>query len=80
MAIPIQIPIGQAITLTSTVIYALPSRACMCTVITSTGVISVSLDNSTYQAITLDTNKNFQTAAIFIKSTTADSVICCKLA
>ena len=68
---------GPAYTLSTTEsAYALPSMAALTiTVITSSGVISVSNDNSNWQTITLDSNKNFNTSAQFIRSTTGDSVI-----
>jgi DeoR/GlpR family transcriptional regulator of sugar metabolism len=69
------VAIGRLETLVQNTVYALPARLCNCTVITSGGTINVSLDNSTYQAITLDSNKNFQTSALFVKSTGADSQI-----
>ena len=56
-------------------IYALPPRLCNYTVITSGGTISVSLDESTFQTITLDANKNFITSAPFVKVTGAAALI-----
>lgn len=72
------ISVGKMKTMTDGTVYALPAALCNYTVITSGGTISVSLDNSTFQNITLDSNKNFVTSGLFVKSTGADAQICGK--
>lgn len=69
------ISLGVVKSMTASQVYALPARLCNYTVITSGGTISVSLDNSTFQNITLDSNKNFMTSAPFIKCTGASALI-----
>lgn len=69
---------GPAYVLSSTESsYALPPvPAKNVTVIIASGaIISISNDNSNWQAATLDTNKNFLTSAKFIRTTTADATI-----
>jgi hypothetical protein len=69
------ISLGKAETMVQNQVYALPNRLCNYTVITSGGTIQVSLDNSTWQSITLDSNKNFITSAPYVKSINAGSQI-----
>jgi hypothetical protein len=69
---------GQTYTLTQNTVYALPAKVVRGSVYTSGGTINVSVDNSHFQAITLDANKEFVTASVFIKSTGADSVVSLK--
>ena len=71
--------IGVSLSMVQDVIYALPDRACLFSVYTSGGTIAVSVDGTNYQNITLDSNKNFQTSGLLIKSTGAASVIIAKL-
>lgn len=68
---------GQKTTLIQNQTYQLPGTCTEITVITSGGTIEVSLDGTTWQAMTLDSNKNFKTSAIFIHSinTTSDVVV-----
>lgn len=80
MAVTEQLTIGPVHTLATNTVYALPPRACLITVDTTGGaIISVSLDNSTFIAVTLDANKNFQSSAPFIKSTTAPALLVARL-
>lgn len=69
---------GPAHTMVDGTVYALPPRRKLITVITSGGTIAVSNDNSTFQNITLDSNKNFESSAIFIKCTGADALVAIK--
>lgn len=65
---------GPVFDMEADVVYALPARLCNYTAITA-GTLSVSLDESTFQNITLDANKNFITSAPFIKVTGATAQI-----
>lgn len=56
--------------------YALPARACYAFVQGSG--IEESNDGSTWQAVTLDTNKNFIAVAPFVRSTAASTTIMLK--
>lgn len=69
------ISVGVVKSMTAATVYALPGRLCLYTVITSGGTIAVSLDGNTFQTITLDSNKNFVTAAPLIKVTGAGADI-----
>lgn len=69
------ISLGSVMAMTAGVSYATPARLCNFTVITSGGTISVSLDESTWQAITLDANVNFVSSAPFVRVTGAAAQI-----
>lgn len=68
MAITIMIPSGGPFTMVATVIYALPGRSNRIHV-TGAGAIDVSNDGVTFEAVTVDANKDFVTGARFIRST-----------
>ena len=72
------VPVGRAFDMEVDVVYALPARACRIHVFTATGVISVGPNGTDWDAITLDTNKEFETGAAFIKSATGESTIVAK--
>lgn len=70
---------GIAIILSEGLSYALPPRIVEITVILPGGAsIEVSLDGTIWQAMTLDSNKNFITSAAFIRSVAHDSFIVAK--
>lgn len=69
---------GSSTTLVQDGVYSLPNKVINATVITSSGSIEISLDGNTWQAITLDSNKNFTTSAPFIRSVSGDSTIIAK--
>jgi hypothetical protein len=71
------IPLGYPVTMTEDLVYALPGRACLVSVQGST-TIEFSNDNSNWTAITIDTNKNFQTAGGYIRSTGSTAVVTAK--
>lgn len=56
-------------------VYALPPKAVQVTVLGTAGTVAVSNDNSTFVTMTLDSNKNFQTSAAFLKITSATPTI-----
>lgn len=68
--------IGPPHTLVQNLTYALPARSVDVFVLGSG--MEVSNDNSTWQAITLDSNKEFQAFAQFIRSTAVGSIITLK--
>jgi len=72
------INLGVVKTLVQDDVYATPAQLCNFTVITAGGTIEVSLDESTWQAITLDANKNFTSSAPYIRSINDDALIIAK--
>ncbi len=70
-----QINLGLVLAMDEDTVYAMPAQLCNFTVITSGGTIEVSLDDSTWQAITLDTNKNFTSSAPYVRCTGDDALI-----
>lgn len=72
------IVVGLVTTLLDGIEYALPPNLVNVTVITSSGTIEISLDSNSWEAMTLDSNKNFDTAAIFIRSSGGNSTIIAK--
>lgn len=72
------IGLGVVKTMTQNTIYALPARLCNFTVYTAAGTVQVSNDQTNWQSMTLDSNKNFTSAAAFAKSINDSSVIIAK--
>jgi hypothetical protein len=71
---------GAPVVLTENFIYTLPPGLVSITKIdTSGGTIQFSLDSVTWESATLDTNKNFITSAIFIRSVAHNSTIIAKV-
>lgn len=64
--------------LTQNIIYAMPARATMVTV-TGAGTVQVSNDGTNFITMTPDTNGNFQTSAMFIRSAGTLSVVTAKV-
>lgn len=82
---PVSTPVGSLIsmgipiTLSEDIVYELPARISGITA-DAVGDIEVSLNGSDWQAVTLDSNNYFKTAAVFIRSVNADSEIIIKAA
>ncbi len=72
------VTLGIAIDLAEGVTYTLPPKLVNVTVITLSGTIQVSLDQTNWITITLSSNKNFKTSAPFIRSVGGDSTIIAK--
>lgn len=73
----ILIPRAQVFTLTAGVSFATPAALSLFTK-SGAGTIEVSNDGSTWSTITPDANSNFVSAAPFIRSTGADSIVIAK--
>lgn len=66
------IPIGRPHTMVTNEAYAVPGRRLLINVMAlGGGAIETSLNNSTWTAVTLDDDENFECAAAFIRCTTA---------
>jgi hypothetical protein len=70
------IGIGNKVTLKQNQVYAFPAKHLFCTILGS-GAPNISLDGTTFQAVTLGGNKQFDIGGGFIKMTTADADIIC---
>ena len=70
--------IGLTETLTAATVYALPMKSVRIAVYQSGGTIAVSVDNSHWQTVTLDSNSEFVTAAAFIKAVTTNAIVTVK--
>jgi len=68
MAAPTEWLTSGVHTLAANTVYALPGKICRVH-ITGAGAVEVSNDNSTWDTVTADANKEFITAAVFIRST-----------
>lgn len=69
---------GIVAVLAEDVIYSLPPNVVNISVLTTAGTIEVSLDGITWEAMTLDSNNNFTTSAVLIRSTGGDSTVIAK--
>ncbi len=69
---------GPTYTLETGAVYALPPTVVRIAVQTSGGTITTSVDNVNWQIITLDANDEFVTAAAFIQSANAESLVSIK--
>ncbi len=67
--------IGIPYTLTAGVIYASPVRRTLCYVQQTGGTIEQSNDGSTFAAITLDDDEQFEAGAAFIRAVTTDAIV-----
>lgn len=72
--------IGPAHTLANGVAYALPARRVLVRVQQSGGTIECSNDNSTWAAVTLDDDEQFEAAAQFVRAVTTDAIVSIKVA
>jgi len=71
---------GTPAILTENITYVLPARLVRVTAIVPGGAaIQISLDATTWQNVTLDSNKTFITSAPFIRSIGHDSVVVAKV-
>lgn len=68
-------PSSRSYTLEEDEVYSLPRLVCLFTAVTAAGTIEVSNDGSNWQAITLDANKNFYTAASFLRVVDDDATL-----
>ncbi len=68
---------GITYTLTIALAYALPVKSARIAVQTSNNV-STSVDGTNWTVITLDSNKEFITAAVFIRANTGTAVVTLK--
>ncbi len=69
--------LGGVYTLTVALAYALPAKSAKLAVQTANNV-SVSVDGSTWTVVTLDSNKEFVTAAAFIRANTTTAIVSVK--
>jgi len=67
---------GLAKTITQNVVYSLPTRLCY---VTSSAAVDISVDNSTWNALTGANTVGAYTSAQFIRCTTASPVVLCKV-
>lgn len=72
---PSAISVGPAFTMLQNVTYALPAKRVLARV---SAAIETSLDGSTWNAVTL-TNNQAELAAIFVRGTTANTLITLKV-
>ena len=78
MAVRTAISAGLVFEMLEDEVYAMPAPLCNSTVQTAGGTIEVSLDESTWQEITPDSNFNFTTSAPYIRVSDDDALIICK--
>jgi hypothetical protein len=69
------LPIGFPVTLIQNQVYALPARL---TYVTSTAAVDISVNSSTWSALTGANTLGVYTSASFVRCTTAGSSIVCK--
>lgn len=64
-----QANIGSPFTMTAGTAYALPAKRVLASIITTSGTLQISMDNATWQTITLDSNRNAYIVAAFMRVT-----------
>ncbi len=74
MTVTIVLSLGGTYTLTVAVVYGLPSKSSRIAVQTAS-TVSTSIDGSTWTVITLDSNKEFITAAKYLRANSTEAIV-----
>ena len=69
------LPVGPPTTLVQNTVYALPARLVF---VTSTAAVEISVNNSTWGALTGANTVGAYTSAAYVRCTTAGPVVVCK--